>query len=153
MSKHETPITRWYWQKLGGLLVEEYCLIERGAHRRLADAIVLPERETRLAHRGEQITIAPGERVVVLQTKDARLGMYLMGQTLFSAKLLRDRFPEAKIESVALCTTDDAKLRPLLEAHTECRVVVAPQSLRRQKQGRRGDSTRPVDEADESRPG
>jgi hypothetical protein len=101
--------------------------------RRLADAIVLPDREARLADRRDRITIAPGERVVVLQTKDSRLGMYLMGQTLFSAELLRRRFPEALIESVALCTKDDEILRPLLEAHSGCRVIIAPQTLRRKK--------------------
>jgi hypothetical protein len=63
---------------------------------------------------------------VVLQTKRGRLGMYLMGQTLFSAELLRRRFPSAVIESVALCTSDDEVLRPMLEAHNECRVVVVP---------------------------
>jgi hypothetical protein len=52
--------------------------------------------------------------------------MYLMGQALFSAQLLRRRFPSAVIESVALCTSDDEVLRPMLEAHDECRVVVVP---------------------------
>ena len=153
MSKHETPISRWYWQQLGRLLVEEYCLIERGRQcvRRLADAVVLPERETRLVERGERITIAPGERVVVVQTKDGRLGMYVMGQTLCSAELLRQRSPEAEIESVALCTTDDAHPRLLLERHTRCRVIVAPQSLRRNKR-RRGDSKQTVGQPDQNGP-
>jgi hypothetical protein len=126
MSKRETPITRWYWQQLGGLLVEEFCLVDRGTGRggRWVDALILPERETRIAARGELLQIAPGERAVLVQTKAARLGMYLMGQTLFSADLLRGRYPEAAIESVALCIRDDEKLRPLLEAHPGCTVVV-----------------------------
>jgi hypothetical protein len=130
MSRRETPITRWYWQQLGGLLVEEFRLVNRGAAcgQRLVDALVLPERDTRIAARGESIDIAAGERAVLVQTKDSRLGMYLMGQTLFSAELLRQRYPEARIESVALCTQDDEKLRPLLEAHAGCLVVVAPRS-------------------------
>ena len=94
------------------------------------DAIVLPERETRVASRRELIEIGAGERVVIAQTKGNRLGMYLMGQALFSADLLRRRYPDAAIESVALCTIDDEVLRPLLEAHPGCRVVVAPDSFR-----------------------
>jgi len=130
MSKLETPITHWYWKTLGGLLVEEFCLVSRAltCGGRWVDALVLPERETRIAERGEKIEIAPGERAVLVQTKDSRLGMYLMGQTLFSAELLRRRFPAALIESVALCTKDDEMLRPLLEAHTGCRVVIVPRS-------------------------
>ena len=130
MSKLETPITRWYWQTLGGLLLEEFCLVNRAAAcgGRWVDALVLPERETRIAERGQEIDIASGERAVLVQTKDSRLGMYLMGQTLFSAELLRRRWPAALIESVALCTKDDEVLRPLLEAHAGCRVVIVPRS-------------------------
>ena len=95
---------------------------------RWVDALVLPQRETRVAARGERVDIAPGERAILLQTKASRLGMYLMGQTLFSANLLRRRFPTAKIESFALCMRDDDVLRPLLEAHVGCRVVVVSPS-------------------------
>ena len=128
MSKHETGMTRWYWRELGGLLVEEFCLVDRApsCSGRWVDALVIPGREKRIAKRGETIDISPGERVVLIQTKNSRLGMSVMGQTLFSAELLRLRFPAAQIESVALCTNDDSVLRPLLEAHTGCRVVVAP---------------------------
>jgi len=51
--------------------------------------------------------------------------MSLMGQTLFTAELMR-RFKPRSIEDVALCTADDSVLRPMLEAHPGCRVVVAP---------------------------
>jgi hypothetical protein len=54
--------------------------------------------------------------------------MYLMGQTLFSMELLRRRHPDAAIESVALCSLDDEVLRPVLEAHSGCKVVIAPKS-------------------------
>ena len=124
-------MTRWYWRQLGGLLIEEYCLVARaaGCGGRWVDALVLPDRETRLATRGERVEITPGERAVLVQTKASRLGMYLMGQTLFSAELLRRQHPAVAIESVALCTRDDEVLRPLLEAHAGCRVVVVPQSV------------------------
>jgi hypothetical protein len=131
MSKLESPMTRWYWHTVSGLLLEEFCLVNQTATcgGRWVDALVLPERDTRIAGRSETIDIAPGERAILVQTKVSRLGMYLMGQTLFSAELLRRRYPGALIESVALCSKDDAVLRPLLEAHTGCRVVVVPRSV------------------------
>jgi hypothetical protein len=127
MSKLETPMTRQYWKSVGGLLVEEFCLVRAGkdCSVRRVDAIILPDRETRIADPGEQVNVT-GERVIVVQTKARRLGMYLMGQTLFSAELLRRHFSPASEEAVALCAKDDKVLRPLLEAHAGCQVVVVP---------------------------
>ena len=84
MSKLETPMTRWYWHTVSGLLREEFCLVNRTATcgGRWVDALVLPERDMRIAGRSETIDIAPGERAILVQTKASRLGMYLMGQTL-----------------------------------------------------------------------
>ena len=31
MSKHETPMTRWFWQQVGGTLIEEFCAVRKGA--------------------------------------------------------------------------------------------------------------------------
>ena len=61
--------------------------------------------------------------VIVIQTKAQRLGMYLMGQALFSKQLVEQMGPRS-LRSVALCTKDDATLRPLLEAFEGCEVVV-----------------------------
>jgi hypothetical protein len=30
MSKHETPMTRWYWRQVGGTLIEEFVAVEKG---------------------------------------------------------------------------------------------------------------------------
>ena len=51
-----------------------------------------------------------------------------MGQTLFLRNCSAGAARPAEITSVALCTRDDEVLRPLLEAHAECRVVVTAQS-------------------------
>jgi hypothetical protein len=80
------------------------------------------------APRSERIDIT-GKRVIAVQTKATRLGMYLMGQTIFTAELLRQRFSPASVESIALCAIDDEILRPMLEAYPGCRVVVMPQEL------------------------
>lgn len=64
-----------------------------------------------------------GRDVVVIQTKAKRLGLYLMGQCLFSRDLVLELGAKS-VRSIALCTKDDAVLRPLLEAHEGCEVVV-----------------------------
>ena len=46
-----------------------------------------------------------------------------MWQTVFSKELLK-RFQPRSIRSVAVCTADDAVLRPLLERHKGCEVWV-----------------------------
>lgn len=95
-----------------------------GQARRLLDGlIVLGEKRERVPS-GTGIDIA-GKDVIVIQAKNMRLGMYLMGQTLFSAELVR-RFNPKSVVSVALCAADDALLRPMLESHAGCKVVVCP---------------------------
>lgn len=66
-----------------------------------------------------------GEDVVAVQAKAHRLGMYLMGQAIFSAELLR-RFRPRSIRSVILCSADDSVQRPLLTPYPEVDVVVVP---------------------------
>jgi hypothetical protein len=123
MSKHETPITRWYWEKIGGLLIEEFPVVKASpgqGPRYLDGLIVLGESKSRASSRDFDIK---GRDVIVIQTKAKRLGMYLMGQCLFSRDLVL-KLGAKSVRSVALCTKDDAVLRPLLEAHEGCEVVV-----------------------------
>jgi hypothetical protein len=123
MSLHETPMIRRYWQRVGGTLVEEFPLVRRTATcgQRLADAVILPRHPTRIAKAAE-VSLA-GEDVIVVQAKTGRLGMYLMGQTFFSAQLVK-RLRPASVRAVALCQEDDAVLRPLLEQYPGLTVVV-----------------------------
>ena len=125
MSKHETPMTRWHWKQVGGTLVEEFVAVPGGSDRgrRILDAIILPSEEFRVA-RQEDVSIQ-GKDVVVVQTKAGRLGMYLLGQALFSAHLVQ-RFSPRSVLSVALCGQDDAVLRPLFEQYPGMKVVVCP---------------------------
>jgi hypothetical protein len=123
MSKHETPMIRAYWRRVGGTLIEEFPAIRRTATcgQRLLDAVILPNGETRIAHWRE--VSLEGEDVIVVQAKAHRLGMYLMGQAFFSAQLL-ERFKPTSVRSVALCARDDSVLRPLLEQYPGMQVVV-----------------------------
>ena len=64
-----------------------------------------------------------GKDVIVVQAKRGRLGMYLMGQAVFSAELIK-RFKKPKsLKSVIPCEKDDAVLRPLLASFGDVEVV------------------------------
>jgi len=125
MSKRETPMTRWYWQQTGGLLIEEFPLVKAGpgGAARFADGLIVLDEPTGIGTaRSFKIE---GRDVIVVQTKAKRLGMYLMGQTLFSLELVRRMGPKTA-HAVALCVEDDIVMRSLLEGHEGCSVAVYP---------------------------
>src|SRR5262245_49269059 len=127
MSKRETPMTQWYWQQVGGTLIEEFCAVPRSktCGTRLLDAVIVKGGPTVRARQSE-VSIE-GKDIIVVQTKAGRLGMSLMGQAFFSAQLMH-RFKPRSVEAVALVLRDDAVLCPLLEQYGGMRVVVyAPQ--------------------------
>jgi hypothetical protein len=130
MSKRETPMTRWYWEQVGGTLIEEFpAVLPKGnplLGRRLLDGLIVLGGERRLAQ-AHEVDLRDKD-VLIVQAKAMRLGMYLMGQTLFSLDLVRPFGPRS-MESVALCSKDDELMRPLLEAHDGCRVVVCPPEI------------------------
>lgn len=125
MSKNETPMTRWYWHQVGGTSIEEFKAVARGndCGQRLIDGIIIKGNKNEIAH-WSAVDIE-GKGIVVIQTKAKRLGMYLMGQTLFSAHLM-ERFKPKSIEAVALCSKDDSALRPMLEDYPGMKVVICP---------------------------
>lgn len=116
MSKLETPMTRRYWERVGGTLIEEFPAVRASADPggRKIDGVILPHGEKRIA-RWREISV-DGEEVIVIQAKARRLGMSLMGQALFSKDLLK-QYGAKPIKTVALCSKDDAVLRPLAEKH------------------------------------
>ena len=74
---------------------------------------------------GARLFVMVDRDVIAVQSKHRRLGMNVAGQTLFSKELLKG-FKPRSIRSVAVCTADDAVLRPLLERHKGCEVRVYP---------------------------
>ncbi|MBJ6979257.1 hypothetical protein [Luteimonas sp. MC1895] len=126
MSRLETPMTRWYWSQIGGLLLEEFLVVPRapGQGRRLLDGLIVLGEPAAIAPPGTRFDVA-GRDVVSVQTKNSLLGMYLMGQALFSRDLVRALGPKS-VMSVALCSASDRVLTPMLEAHENCHVVVCP---------------------------
>ena len=121
-------MTRWYWQRIGGTLVEEFPAVNCSGTcgQRLIDGIII-KNEQHIIARPEEINLE-GKDIIVIQTKAARLGMYLMGQAFFSASLMESFLPRS-IESVALCLDDDSVLRPLFENFPNMKVVVYPKGL------------------------
>jgi len=113
MSKKETPLTRRYWQSVGGALIEEFPAVlrsESSAKRLLDGVIVLGENKALVKHSDVDIK---GKDIIVIQTKASRLGMNLMGQAIISAKLM-EKFEPRSIRSVAICTAGDKILEALL---------------------------------------
>ena len=110
-------MTRRYWQRVGGTLVEEFLMVPRRPNvgRRLADGLIILDGEHRRLTSAE-VTL-DGKDVIVVQTKANRLGMYLLGQALFSRELISEFFNPRSIRTVALCQVDDAVLRPIAERH------------------------------------
>jgi hypothetical protein len=128
MSKLETPMTLAYWESLGGTLIEEFQMVQGDSScgPRRADAVILPNRDRVRIPKGQRSVSVEGEDVIVVQAKAMRLGMYLMGQAVFSAELMK-RFKPKSITSTILCQKDDAVLRPLLTQFPNVRVVVMEQ--------------------------
>ena len=116
MSKRETPLTRRYWQEIGGTLIEEFPAVRRSLNqgRRLLDGVVILDAPHLIVnHREVEIE---NQDIVVLQTKASRLGMYLLGQALFSRHLMMPFRPRS-IDTVAICTKGDAVLEPWAAAY------------------------------------
>jgi len=111
--------TRRYWQRMGGTLLEKYCVVpaSRGIHgRQVVDAIIITNGDCRIASRGEHGSLSlDGCDLIVVNTSGRRLGMYLLGQALFSRELIKERFSPRSVRTVALCAAGDAVLRPIAE--------------------------------------
>ncbi len=131
MSKHETPMTRWYWEKANrgrGLLIEEFGAIKRnekrGHNKRHMDGvIVLGLKSGRRGPSEGDRKLVQGKKVIVIQSKARRLGMSLIGQVVVSRELLRN-LKAKEVRSVGVCTEDDKILRRILRRFEGCSSVV-----------------------------
>ena len=114
MSKHETHLTRRYWETVGGTLIEEFPAVYRTKEnaQRLLDGVVILGEKTEIL-KAHEVKIE-GKDIVVIQTKANRLGMNLLGQAVFSAELMKAHKPKS-IKSVAICISGDSVLEPLAQ--------------------------------------
>ena len=128
MSKHETWRTRMYWESVGGLLIEEFIAVSGTKHqgRRPVDGlIVLGEDKALSSDTTYDIT---GKDVIVIQTKQSRLGMYLLGQAYFS-KVLIQNLGARSVKSVAICGRGDTVMEQLASDHG-VEVVIIDESMK-----------------------
>jgi hypothetical protein len=133
MSKNETPMTEWYWREVlkKGTLIKEYIAVERtkdGSNAsRYLDGLVILDGTFEISDDVKRdIT---GKDVVIIQSKNKQLGMYLMGQALFSRELILKKNPQS-VRSVAVCRKDDKVMRAHLEAHHGMEVRVCPAEVK-----------------------
>lgn len=86
-----------------------------------AHAVILPEEGNgRTEYRGVKVPLKD-KKVIIVHTTPNRLGMYVMGQTIFSAELLKLESPN--LCSVALCRANDEILYPMLKDFPYIKVV------------------------------
>jgi hypothetical protein len=117
----EPLLTRRYWERVcwekgRGTLLEEYCVVRprEGVSPRWIDGIIILDGNYRIAPREEHGSLGLSRHdLIVVQTKTGRLGMYLLGQALFSRELIREHFSPRSVRTVALCGRDDDVLRPI----------------------------------------
>ena len=129
MSKNETPLTRRYWrEEVGGTLIEEFPAVRRGQNqaRRLIDGVVILGGPHVIAQSSKEVEIKDRD-IVIIQTKAPyTLGMYLLGQALFSRHLM-EPFQPKSIKSVAICTRGDDVMGDLAERYgIEVKVYPSP---------------------------
>lgn len=120
----------WYWSRNPGTLIYEFPAVSKSKtnERRRIDGVIIRGGEHRVALASEKLSLV-GQDVIVLQAKTKRLGMHLMGQVVFSAKLIEERFQPRSVLSVALVKFDDSVMRKLLEAIPGMKVEVCPEEI------------------------
>jgi hypothetical protein len=69
-----------------------------------------------------------GKDIYVIQAKNSRLGMSVMGQAYFSLLLMKKHNPKS-VTSVILCTGNDQTLGPLLAQHPEIQLKVMKRKI------------------------
>lgn len=139
-KENERPLTRRFWEKRGGILIEEFPAVPQDRrngheHRNIDGVIVYSAGRRRVIEKGDALEVdgkrirdpkgtnpckirirVKGKRIVVIQTKASPLSMSLLGQTLFSGHLM-EKFEPSSIEMVALCTKSDTVLGALAERY------------------------------------
>ena len=114
MSKLETQLTRQYWERVGGTLIEEFLIVHgsKKSAKRLTDGLIILGGERKISRRTE--VEIDGKDIIIVQTKHGRIGMYLLGQVLFSKLLVEKNFRPRSVKSVALCTKGDLELETIV---------------------------------------
>lgn len=138
-------MTRWYWRtvnKRQGLLIEEFAALkgdkDKGHSKRHIDGvIVLGQPAARRGPEKNDRTFVKGKKVIVIQSKNRRLGMGLIGQVVVSRQLLKDL--KAKVvKSVGVCKGNDPAMHRILLKFKGCEAAFYRRTRRTKKARRAG---------------
>ena len=114
-------MTQWYAKTryAKGFLMEEYLALPQGKKngKRLMDGVIVFRKPF------VKRKLIKGELVVVIQSKNRRLGMGLIGQVIVSRDLI-ERLGVTVMKSVGVCTEMDTVMLRMLRKHPKCRAVV-----------------------------
>ncbi len=126
MSKHETVLTRRYWeQETDGLLIEEFPVVRNkaGCNPRRLDGLVIQGLTKKVGDTKQHVdTNAKAENlvrdrdVIIIQTKATPFNITLLGQAFFSKYLVEFYFHPRSIRSVAVCTGGDPEMMSIAES-------------------------------------
>jgi hypothetical protein len=130
MSKHETPMTRWYWREVNkrkGLLIREFPAVEGGkgrseGKRHIDGVIVCGRKSGDRKGRSSDRAMIKDKTVIVIQSKAKRLGMYLIGQTIVSRELMKSLGAKVR-RSIALHRKNDPVMEEVLLRFKKCEAV------------------------------
>lgn len=135
MSKHETALTRRYWEEeTDGLLIEEFPAVrnKRGCRPRYLDGLVILGGTKLIGNTKKDLdtnakaeNLVKDREVIIIQTKATPLSMPLLGQALISIHLMEFHFKPKSIRSVAICTGGDPELKRIAES-LGIKVVIYP---------------------------
>lgn len=130
MSKNETALTLRYWESVGGTLIEEFFMVPSTPTqgKRVADAVIIRDGPKVQLPRGQRKVKLKNKDVIVVQTKGTslagRVGMNLLGQAYFSAKLLKEFHGVRSVHAVAICTKRDEALERIVQDIPDMEIIV-----------------------------
>lgn len=125
MSRNETARARKYWERIGGLLIEEFQTIPKkkntGKDKQTIDAIIVLGEEQRIQSGGTYDFT--GKDIIVIQLEKEHKGMQFLGEA-FSSREAIMRYQPRSIKTVAICSRHDEELYRLCEEFNIEMVVI-----------------------------
>lgn len=127
MSRHGVKRAREYWERIGGLLIEEFQVGPRKKNsskgKWVIDAIIVRGEENRI-QTGGTYDLA-GKDIIVIQIEREHRGMQFLGEA-FSSREAIIRYQPRSIKTVAICSRHDEELYRLCEEFN-IEMVVMPE--------------------------
>lgn len=114
MSKSPNRRIRKYWEKVGGLLIEDYQIKpkKKNTTRRVIDAIIVLGEEHRIWTEGSYNFT--GKDIIIVQLKKEHQGMQFLGRAFSSRENMMLHQPRT-LRTVAICHKHDAEMYRLCQ--------------------------------------